>query len=513
MARTVVPKPPLNPPLLGPPTERLLLATACAAGLALRLPWLLAGAPALLGRHGSDDLFYFTQVAQHVATGGGLSFDGLNATNGVQPLFMLILTPFAPAFEGRPLLATRVVLWLVTAFTMATAWLLPSLGQALCGGARRGRWAGVVAGCLWVMHPLVLDTTFEGTEAALAALCWVLSLRAWAGGASAPRLGAILAVGVLARVDHLVLALLTAWRRIFAWPVILGPLAVWSVVAALATGSPVPDSGAAKRLHGERIFALEHGLDVEAPPAFAAPAARLAELARGVLSVPRRAPVAAASILLFGVLAAARRETSITRALLRGGWPLFAGGLALVVAYLVYLHSLRSWYLVPLMLGSAMLGSALLVDLFGQRRRIAAAALAVLGATWLHASAAPRDHWGDSYLRAAERVAELTPPGSRIGAFNAGIQGAWAAGGRRVINLDGVVNHGALEALREVKLDEYVEEQRIGWLVDHDITVSFYERAGAHGLRERLRLLDRIEIPGRPEAWIGVWRVSAGIRR
>ena len=184
-----------------------------------------------------------------------------------------------------------------------------------------------------------------------------------------------------------------------------------------------------------------------------------------------------------------------------------------MVVYLVYLHSLRSWYLVPLMLATALLGSALLVDLLGERRRIGAAALTVLGATWLHTSAQPRHHWGDSYVRAAGRVTELTPAGSRIGAFNAGIQGAWATGERRVVNLDGVVNHGALGALRDMELDGYVRAQGIGWIVDHDMTVSFFERTGAAGLRERLELLDRIEIPGRPEAWIGIWRVRWGASR
>lgn len=52
--------------LLGKSAERLLLTAACAVGLGLRLPWLLADAPVLLARHGSDDLFYFTQVAHNL---------------------------------------------------------------------------------------------------------------------------------------------------------------------------------------------------------------------------------------------------------------------------------------------------------------------------------------------------------------------------------------------------------------------------------------------------------------
>ena len=250
----------------------------------------------------------------------------MHATSGVQPLFTLLLLPFAPFFEGHALLACRVVLWWVTVFTLATAWLLPSVSEALCGATPRGRWAGVVAGRLWAVHPRVLDTTFEGTEAALAGLCWGLSLRAWAGGASASRLGATLAVGILARIDHLVLAGQTVWRRARAWPVMLAPLALWLVVVTVSTGSPVQDSAAAKRLHGERIFALEHGPDAEAPSTLEAPAARLEELAQGVASVPRRAPVTAVAIVLAAVVAVIRRRTAVTRVLLRGGWPLFVSG-------------------------------------------------------------------------------------------------------------------------------------------------------------------------------------------
>ena len=222
-----------------------------------------------------------------------------------------------------------------------------------------------------------------------------------------------------------------------------------------------------------------------------------------------RTPVSTAAILLCAVVTlAVRRKARVTWALLRGGWPLFVGGPAIVVVYLLYLHSLRFWYLAPLMLGTVMLGSALLIDLLGQHRRwIGAVALAVLGATWMHQWAYPRYHWGDSYIVAAERLAALTPSGSHIGAFNAGIQGASATGGRRVINLDGVVNHGALQALREMTLDDYVRAQGIEWIVDHNNSVSFYERVGAGGLSARLGLIERIEIPGRPESWLGIWRV------
>jgi hypothetical protein len=42
---------------------------------------------------GIDDAFYYLQIARNLAHGKGMTFDGLNATNGVHPLWTLVIVP------------------------------------------------------------------------------------------------------------------------------------------------------------------------------------------------------------------------------------------------------------------------------------------------------------------------------------------------------------------------------------------------------------------------------------
>ncbi|HXX69478.1 MAG TPA: hypothetical protein VEK07_20005, partial [Polyangiaceae bacterium] len=202
-----------------------ILLAATLVGLGERVAIIGQKPEAVLVRYGSDDLFYYTEVARHVAEGQGVSFDGVNATSGVQPLWAFLLAPWARLFDGNPSLALTVDLSLVTAFTVASGWLMPRVVRALLArepprsitddASRRA--LGTLAGCVWLVHPRVLAVTFEGTEGALAALCWQLSILAWLAEdrpMATIRLGAALGTGALARIDHLVLAgALLLWPR------------------------------------------------------------------------------------------------------------------------------------------------------------------------------------------------------------------------------------------------------------------------------------------------------------
>jgi hypothetical protein len=57
-----------------------------------------------------------------------------------------------------------------------------------------------------------------------------------------------------------------------------------------------------------------------------------------------------------------------------------------------------------------------------------------------------------------------TLPSAVVGSFNAGIFGYFS--GRRVVNLDGVVNERAYEALAAHRLADYVHEAGIEWVID-----------------------------------------------
>jgi hypothetical protein len=49
-----------------------------------------------------DDTGYFYKIALNVALGKGLTFDGINQTNGFQPLWLYMLLPLAWAMREAP---------------------------------------------------------------------------------------------------------------------------------------------------------------------------------------------------------------------------------------------------------------------------------------------------------------------------------------------------------------------------------------------------------------------------
>jgi hypothetical protein len=546
------------------------LLTACAlVGTIRRIAILRLEPQELLARYGSDDMFYYTEVARHAAMGRGVSFDGLHPTSGVQPLWLALLAPLAPLFDGRPSLALRLDLALVTVLTLASGLLMPRLVQAVMGSQpfkatltdAQVRNLGTLAGCIWLVHPRVLNVTFEGTEGALAALCWQLSVLAWAGerlSSESFRLGVALGVGTLARIDHL-----TLFGAFLAWPrarrrslrraasVTLPVAALWGswlLFCVVTTGSFVPDSGAAKRLGHERYYALDLlGADGGWTTVWRA----LRLLARQLWEVlpllfhtgghTSRFSVTAMLVMTLSLAMATSiairqrvgthrtalrwREAIVqtaptTAALCQSLWPVFVAAAAVLLAHVLVLHHLRNWYAMPAQLSITLVASAMCIDTactivpgrdLSERPNLLALMCAFwLAAAWTEESVWPRHTWHPSYLATARRLVAVTPATARIGAFNAGILGAFASqGARSVVNLDGVVNHSALRAIESRTLADYIFSERIEFIADYPGTVAFAERISAPGLRARLDLLQTVPIEDRPGEALGIWRVRS----
>jgi hypothetical protein len=106
------------------------------------------------------------------------------------------------------------------------------------------------------------------------------------------------------------------------------------------------------------------------------------------------------------------------------------------------------------------------------RRALALAAPLLLASSWLAGASAWQRGQGagewhalhPEFHRAARWIALHTRPDVVVGAWNAGIL-SWFSD-RTVVNLDGVMNDEALEALRARRLAAYLEQRRIGLLVD-----------------------------------------------
>ncbi len=76
------------------------------------------------------------------------------------------------------------------------------------------------------------------------------------------------------------------------------------------------------------------------------------------------------------------------------------------------------------------------------------------------------------YNEGIKWMTENTTPDTIIGSFNSGIYGYFS--GRKVVNLDGVINNNAYYAIRDKRLYAYIDEQNISYIIDWDYIESYY---------------------------------------
>lgn len=167
--------------------------------------------------------------------------------------------------------------------------------------------------------------------------------------------------------------------------------------------------------------------------------------------------------------------------------------------------------LVPLV---SLYGAVLLAWLASTGRRAVAVgllALCALRLVWTGVTLSGRPDagypWQGEMLQAARWLRANVPPEDRVGSFNAGILAYFSD--RTVVNLDGLANHEALQALQARRLASYVAEARLRWLADFEYSVRQDYRPFYGG---ELRLAEATEIDLPDVDWQGsryrIWRVD-----
>jgi hypothetical protein len=250
---------------------------AAAAAAVAALSPVAARARALFAAQGPDtavgllfdDAYYYLTIAANLAETGRSTFDGIELTNGYQPLWLAILAALARLVGTPPFrlfFATCLLVYLLVASAVVAA-----VVQGWRGA--RDAMALAVAVPLGILYGDRL-IFLGGLETVLFAPLAVALLRAIerAGDdpASLRRLGGWLALAVLVRLDAFALVtstLFVTWLgsrrgggrtislRQLAWG--FGPavatLAVYFAVNAVVFGTALPVSGLAKAL-GNRLF-------------------------------------------------------------------------------------------------------------------------------------------------------------------------------------------------------------------------------------------------------------------
>jgi 4-amino-4-deoxy-L-arabinose transferase-like glycosyltransferase len=423
-----------------------------------------------------DDAFYYFQISKNAAAGNGFSFDGLSSTNGFHPLLAWLSVPVFAVVDSAwgPI---RIILSMLGLATAATGYVLFRIGRSI--GDER---AGELMALLFLLSPFTWIIPLSGCEGGLVVL--TIALAIWQAARmredtsrSAFLLGALVGLAGLARTDNVFLAigvfgwLLTRTRQprlllafIAAAALVISPWVIWNLVRF---GTVMQVSGAAKiafrHFHpmpfGIRYF-FHNLYDVIAFPT---------QFMVGELMAPVRwtALFVAANVCIF--LAA------ITADLKRRCHPaLVPLGVLVVLHVLYYIFVQRSyfpWYVLPLVLGAAVLQGERLAR--ASRRRIAtvlvASALMSVLTLGLFFRRYPREVYAREHAIAHFLAAiDELPPGAHAGAWNSGAIGYFGTIRRpdvKVVNLDCLVNNDLFAAYRRGEYTAWVVAN-VGWLVE-----------------------------------------------
>lgn len=446
-----------------------------------------------------EDLFYYLTLARHWVDGAGITLDGASPTNGFHPAWFLVCAALATFLDGAPL---------VHALLCVAASLHVAQGVVLYGILRATpRIALVVAG-FWLLDYRVLASNLCGLETPLATLFAMLVLRELVVWTRAGRIGSGLGLGVLlgaaaaSRFDLLLLCVgAAAWitfaralqatlrvrvstvmRATVAALLVLAPWFAWSW---RVSGSFLPHSREAIALveaaHasdatglawlGERLLAgawwASHGANLVGLWPLALPPSD----GDGPVAWMLPATLLLAALVVLTLVVLRRRHEA-------------AGGAALLLVAYAVLHS--AWYVVfsrpeiryllpawAALFAAAGLAAALHSDAGVRVRRAAVVGVALLYASAGVAGAFAFERgYGTTFThpyhrlfhQAARDLDRSAPADAVFGAWNAGILSYFS--NRRVVNLDGVVNDGALAALREERLLAYLRDERVTHVVD-----------------------------------------------
>jgi hypothetical protein len=422
-----------------------------------------------------DDAYYYATTARHVARGDGVTFDGRHTTTGFHPLWLALLVPVHALVPGDlgALAATHALeIALVAAATcLAYATLAPRLGAP----------AALVVALGPTALPGAASAMRGGMEGALMLLLLVATWRQWLAvhdDARPPvstwlRLGALLAVLVLGRLDALVVLAGVAWMeraRLRAEPkaalALVGPgvgvAAAYAVVLRVWSGAWLPVNALVKaHLASLRPMSVRLRMALDVPW----PGARLLAFVSGgpVWMGPTWARVADV-VGMVVVLGLVWRWRALLGARLRAAGAVFPvmAGLTMTGALLVGVGLLQDWYLPPFALAMAATLGAVVAPSRRASRCTAIAVVVVLLVRPVVAVAGAR-------LAAPPYTAERLQTAAWLEANADGAVGAWDAGvlgyfsHRAVLPLDGLVND--VPFYRDVivggRMDDYLRAEHV----------------------------------------------------
>jgi hypothetical protein len=472
-----------------------------------------------------DDSYYYFQIARNIVNGLGSTFDGVNLTNGYHPLWMLFLLPIFAYFS------TPVVMDVapIHAALVLSAVFNAGIGLVLLAIISRytsNIWIKVLALAIWFFNPFNLYQMADGLETALSVLLiasfFLVALRyqdkrTWTALAIA---GIVAGLMMLSRLDNvLYFIMFLAWlvyesglyasvhKVLFVGTIASAVVAPWLLFNFFTFGMFFTSASAAYTIVNHAIIYQDNGgysffQQLKA-------VIYMTDYSLRQFVMPRTGAPSAFLILLGVTIGWLIYTQGKFRELSRNiPVELFLGaGFALIfIANASIRWSPREWYFVAFNFFLVVWIGWLLEKLRAGGKlnpRVVAAGVCVISALFFIS-------WNKNFEDVGERpqvmqvtkwMNEYLPDGTIVGSFNAGIIGYFTS--HRVINLDGLVNNAAYEAIRNKRVWDYIKSERIEYLADFGKRVD-YRMKSVLGIKNVLNHLELVYEPpgGNPSVYL-----------
>lgn len=463
-----------------------------------------------------DDAFYYFQIARNIAHGLGSTFDGIHATNGYHPLWLLILVPIFSVFSVgglHDITPIYVALGLSVVLNAATAVLV----FALVSRITHSRLARVFAISLWAFNPFVLYESLNGLETSLA--LFFLALFFYVAHTAERRdtlqdylvSGVVGGLLILARVDMafyvaafavfvvlrhgLARSVSRLTRLILPATLLVLPWVAWNY---LGFGMLLTSASAATPLVNHTLTLLDSGTGLGA----SVKAVLYMFVVYGKEVLAHTGATWLVFVFLgsyFAFVADKNAELPRTSKEISVFTLLFIGFVALFLVETGIRFTGRSYYFVSVNL-FMVLWAAYLLKLYARRIYLVKniffvlffVVLSTFGIGWYGTLRNQFANQEGMYNMATWMSTHL-PAGTSVGVFNAGIEGYFSS--VRVVNLDGLVNNSAFHALKKHELWTYLYDEHIAYLSDFDIYLQYRYKPFLGGANMPLTMTELVRIP------------------
>jgi hypothetical protein len=474
--------------------ESLWLVWIVLGGLAARIiAWgfFYGHVPALVTYRLPDDALYYFTVARNIADGFGVSFDSVHATNGMHPLWLLVITPIF-LLKLTNWGSIHAILLLQSLLDLLVIWYVGKTVYGLLPNAQESnrRTAASSAALLYALSPLVIIHGINGLETALVSLLSVLWLRRFLklnayDAANMFRdwllLGITTGLLLLARTDSFILLLPSAIYVLIstskkelagisvcvaAAAMIVAPWLLWNIATF---GSPLQSSAEAVPLMAMRKYDVMYGssflkyfhLSIEGMKNSLKP---FWYSTFGLSLVT----------ICYGILKRKKKISPAERAI----YLMLLGGMLLLIVHTISRGFIREWYvlgLIPLFL----IGYGVSIGMnSGENasrssgRWMLVVIIIIVQCFWFtgkqYASQKAVVYSGLPTVQALTRH-------SKVGALNSGYYSYFASRPGSVVDVDGVMSPDAIVYIKRGNLRGYLRKDSVDYFLDFAGDIGGYQ--------------------------------------